>query len=244
MRQSDALLTYTRQPDQLYPEKHLRRAIRSFAHPGYLGSYPPLLARAEALSRLGLPSTARSVYLCLASYHTERELLYLVESFQQAQAQAQQAFSDTHLLIVGTIFDKSRLFARKHANMSAVHFMMNHAVSDEELLLCLSAAHVVVLPHFALPNAGVLEPAMLALSHERVIVAPDLPRFRGMLLPRAGTLYTPGSHASLAQALCTVQTKTYQLRAKDKKIIDVEASWREYAHRVVEVYKQLLLDKQ
>lgn len=236
LRQSDIIFTYTRQPDQLYPDKHVRQHTRCFPHAGYIGYYPSPLSRIEALHRLGLSSTTRYVYLCFASYHNEQELLYLLDTFDEAtRASSATAFRDTHLLLVGTIYDRHSALRQRFPHHPTIH-LLTEPTQEEDMPLFLGAANAVVLPHFAQHTAGMLEPAMLALSYERPVVVPDLPRFRGMLFSRASALYTPGSHSSLMQALRTVQKKAFQLRTKDKKGFDAVESWQEYARRVIEVY--------
>jgi len=246
MRQSDIIFTHTRQPDQLYPDKYLHQHARCFPHAGYLDLYPPPLPRVEAIRRLGLPPSTGYVYLCFASYHTERELLFLLNTFDEAShpigatLNAQPTLRNAHLLLVGDIHDRHHNLLQQATQHSTIH-LFTEQVTGENLPLYLGVANAVVLPHFAQHAAGTLEPAMLALSYERPVIAPDLPRFRGMFFPRASTLYTPGSSASLTQALHVIQTKEFQLRSKDKKMFHAEESWKEYARRVTEVYKQLLI---
>ncbi len=249
MHHSDAIFTHTRQPDQLYPDKHLHQHARCFPPAGYLGHYATLLPRAEARYRLGLPASAGYTYLCFASYHSERELLFLLDAFEEARQAANATkqvfpgFQNIYLLIVGNIHDKQHLLLKRMAQYAlhpSIHFYREQ-VTGENIPLHLGAANAVVLPHFALHNAGTLEPVMLALSYERPVIIPDLPRFRGMFFPRATSLYTAGSHSSLIQALHQVQTKAFQLHIKDRKTFAVHESWQEYARRVTDVYKHLLM---
>ena len=257
MQQSDIILTHARQSERLYPDKHTRQHIRYLPPPGYLDYYPNPLPRAESLRRLGLPSSTRYVYLCHASYHSERELLYLLDTFDELQ----QSFASHHsyLLIIGKIHDKHSTLRQRISSYtlsassispsssssssslsSTVRLFIEREPGQDDMQLYLSAANTIVLPHFAQDMAGVLEPALLALSYERTVVVPDLPRFHGMFPSRASVLYTPGSHSSLAQALRIVQTKAYQLRAKDRKALLAEESWLEYGRHVTEIYRQLL----
>ena len=125
------------------------------------------------------------------------------------------------------------------ASNSSIHLCMS-PLSPDDVPLYMGAANAVVLPHFALPNASMLETALLALSFERVVIAPNLPRFRGMLPPRASVLYDPNSQESLVQACISAQNLHYHMNAKEASALDAESGWGQYAHRVLKIYQQLL----
>ena len=74
----------------------------------------------------------------------------------------------------------------------------------------------------------------------RTVVAPDLPRFSGMLPPHASVLYDPGSRRSLQQALHKVQTLCYVMNEKECHALDTVSGWEHYAHRLRKAYVQLL----
>ncbi|MGH2495527.1 MAG: glycosyltransferase [Ktedonobacteraceae bacterium] len=244
MRQSHAIISFTRQPDQLYPDRNLRRKVRCLPHPGYAGSLPPLIAREEARKQLDFPETAGYTFLCLAAQHNERELIQLVEAFRKAK-QAEQNEGDVcspmQLLLVGMPCDKdiSPPIFKLAALTPSLH--LHRANPDKnELALYLSAVDALVLPHFAIHTAGMLETAMLALSYGRVVIAPNLPRFYGMLPPRASILYDPTSRESLTSALLAACQHTYDLLARDKEALHAESGWLHYAERLVKVYKEVL----
>ncbi|HLX55825.1 MAG TPA: glycosyltransferase, partial [Ktedonobacteraceae bacterium] len=109
MRQSHAIISFTRQPDQLYPDRRLRRKLRCLPHPGYFGYLPPLIPRDEARKQLDFPEQAGFSFLCLASKHNERELIQLIEAFRkakQAEESEEKACAPMQLLLVGTPCDK------------------------------------------------------------------------------------------------------------------------------------------
>ncbi|HVB23384.1 MAG TPA: glycosyltransferase [Ktedonobacteraceae bacterium] len=302
MQQSDVVLTYTRQPAQLYADKKLRRRVRCLPHPGFRGSYAAPVDRLAAYKQLGLPPDAGFVYLCFAHTHTERELLHLMRAFdevkqhclsspennaqlpnsstaardkkrtfrrdarrlgsqsrsghsaesrsaalQEAQEQKVHA-ANPQLLIVGLPPEKRqgryelRLYKLAASN-SSIHLCMS-PVAQDDIPLYMGAADAIVLPHFALPNAGMLETALLALSFERVVIAPNLPRFRGMLPPRASILYDPNSQKSLVQACISAQNLHYHMNDKESSALDAESGWGQYAHRVLKIYRQLLQGRQ
>lgn len=240
MQQSQAIIGYTRQPDQLYLDKKLRRKLRSLPHPGFLGALPAPVARDEARKHLAFPEQAGYTYLCLAAQHTERELLRLVEAARKASA-AQGAARGLQLLLVGAPCDKRA--SQRLLKLAALNpFLQLFAVEPDkdELALYMGAVDALVIPHFAVHSAGKLETAMLALSYGRVVVAPNLPRFCGMLPPRASVLYDPASPESLARALLEAQQRDYQLSERDREALNGESGWGHYVDRLTKVYKEVL----
>ncbi|HLH62518.1 MAG TPA: glycosyltransferase [Ktedonobacteraceae bacterium] len=249
MYASDAIIAYTRQPDQLYRDKTLRRRARCLPHPGFRGYYPPAPLRAAARLRLDFPVNAGFAYLCLASMHTERELLYLLSAFSDmtgrlgrspVRDKASPAHANPQLLLVGCPVD-ARMPGRilkLAAHNSAIHLHLA-GPSKEDVALYMGAADALVLPHFAIHCAGMLELAMLGLSFERIVIAPNLPRFRGMLPPRASLLYEAGSRDSLAHAMIAAQTLDYRLPAPEALALDAASGWSHYVQRLVKIYQEL-----
>ncbi|HET9918758.1 MAG TPA: glycosyltransferase [Ktedonobacteraceae bacterium] len=244
LHSSDRVLAFTRQPEQLYPDKKLRRRVRCLFHPGFRGYYSPPTVRALAHQQLGLPRNAAFVYLCLAHQHTGHELLSLIEAFSlltASQPLARPCLPGPQLLLAGTIQD-NRLSSRiiKRAAKHPAIYLSLRTLTQEDVPLYLGAADAIVLPHFALAPAGTLETAMLALSYERIIIAPDLPRFRGMLPPRASLLYNPDNQESLVQALRHASAHSYHLSEKEASALDATTGWSQYAHRLLKIYQQVL----
>ncbi len=234
-RYSDIVLAFTRQPDALYPDKRIRRRVRSLMHPGFRNAYPPVLTPTAAQVQLGFYQQAGYVYLCFAAEHSERELLSLLDAFELLQQNPKRIT----LLLVGRPHNTGKTLQQRIGNNKAIFFFPKepdkHAIS-----LYMGASDTVVLPHGPYPTAGTLETAMLALSFERRIVVPDLPRFRGMLPPRATEVYNPGERNSLGEAMQKVQQSEFRLKVKDKQTLDAQSSWNVYAQRLVEIYKQAL----
>ena len=244
---SELVLAYTRQPEQLYPDKKLRRRIRCLPHPGLLGYYEPPLPRAEAHEQLGLSPMAGSILLCFAHNHTEREIVQLIEAFSEAKKKAKAATVPAplsvraQLLLVGTPADKkvSQRVLKLAALNSAIHLALNET-NKENIPLYLGAADAIVLPHFANRQSGILATALLALSYGRSVVAPNLPRFQGMLPPSACAYYDPSSRESFVQALLKVQTLHYTMGEKETLALQAESGWGQYTHRLLKMYKLLL----
>ncbi len=234
---SDVVLTYTRQPDQLYPDKLLRRHVRCLPHPGFRGYYGQPVPRAEASELFGLPKEANTVYFCFIHEHTEQEIVLLIEAFQELKKGSEPG---PQLLLAGSPEGKqvSRRVLRLAALNSRIHLSIM-PLSKEHMPLYMGAIDIVVMPHFSVQTAGTLAVAYLALSFERVVVAPNLPRFRGMLPPRAVILYDPTSRASLVRALENAQKRKYYLNDKEITTLDAQRGWGEYAQHLLKIYRKL-----
>jgi glycosyltransferase involved in cell wall biosynthesis len=236
MYASDAIVGYTRQPDQLYRDKKIRRRVRCLPHPGFRGHYPPASLREVARQQLDFPPEAGFAYLCLAFMHTERELLYLLEAFQDMATN----HPVPQLLLLGCPVDSKvpTRILRLAARNPAIHIHLARP-RKEEIALYMGAVNALVLPHLAIQTAGMLEMAMLALSYERVVIAPDLPRFRGMLPPRASVLYEAGSRDALTRSMVTAQTLDYHLKEQETVALEAESGWGQYVRRLLKLYQEL-----
>lgn len=246
---SNLVLTYIRHPEEVYPDKKFQARLRSLRHPGFRGYYPPPVPGPEARLQLGLPHNSCFVYLCLTHTHSEHEIKYLIDAFDEAQDHwldcSQQSNQDSilsapQLLLVGEPRAQKYSFSllKQIAMNSSIHLFMQGA--EEQIPLYLGASNALVLPHFAFPTSGVLATAVLALSYERVAVVPDLPRFRGLLPPHASVFYDPARRSSLSQALHAAQECKFVLTPKGLATLNAEQSWLRYAQQLVEIYKQLL----
>ncbi|HLI68684.1 MAG TPA: glycosyltransferase [Ktedonobacteraceae bacterium] len=240
---SHAILCSTKQPNQLYRERRLRRRVRTLPQPGFRGYYPSALPRDEAHQRIGLPSAATFVYLCLAHLHTESEIIFLLEAFYLLTqgSRSDESVPGAYLLLVGNPVDcevSSRIL-RLIARDSHVHHQ-SEAFKESDLPLYMGACNAQVQPHLNVHTAGSLESAAVALSYERFVIAPDLPRFRGMLPPRVSVPYVPASRESLAEAMVKVQQMTFALQEEEFAALDARQSWSKYAGSLIQIYRELL----
>ncbi|MGH2481745.1 MAG: hypothetical protein ACRDHW_19000, partial [Ktedonobacteraceae bacterium] len=80
----------------------------------------------------------------------------------------------------------------------------------------------------------------LALSYERLVVAPDLPRFSGMLPHRASVPYVPASRESLAEAMIKSQQIDFTLQPEERAALDFAQSWEEHTRDLLQIYRKLL----
>ena len=249
LRYSDSIIAFTHEPDQLYPDKKLRRNVRCLPHPGFYGYLPVLQSRQQAQQQLGLPQKTGCVYLCFAHLHTEQELVHLMHAFAEIET-AHTSYASTmgqrQLLLVGMPKDTkntkdvrraTELFKQAALN-SCVHLFL-HEGQTLDFSLYVGAAHAIVIPHFASRAVGIVETAILAVSYERYVIAPDLPRFRGMIPSRLHTLYDPTSRTALSRALAKAQARDYHLLEREIQALDAVSSWQHHARRVAEIYKQI-----
>ncbi len=232
--QSQMIFSAAPQPAQLYPEP-LRQRVRRLPLPGFRGILPPPVEREMAFRQLGLPAHVPCVLLSFADQHTERELLMLLDAFQEICN-----VSAARLLLVGIPRDtpQATQMLRRVALNPAVHLFFK-AVTADDMPLYMGAAHVVVQPYATLQQAGAPELAMLALSYERVVVVPRLPRFDGVLLPNGSIFFDAGSRTSLAQALRKAQSYRYQISAQDALYLDAHEGWKRHVQRLKDFYLQL-----
>jgi GT2 family glycosyltransferase/glycosyltransferase involved in cell wall biosynthesis len=239
LRHSDMILASTRQPEALYPDKRLRKRVHCLPLAGFQGHYPPPVARTEALKQLGLDAQKGFTFLCLASMHTEQELLFLIEGFREV-SKNRKTVSPQLLLVGSSEGNKTapRILQRAALN-PAIHLALA-APNKEDIALYMGAVDALVLPHFAIQRSGTLETALLGLSYGHLVVAPRLPRFSGMLPPRASIFYEPGSRASLANALTKAQKLFFAISKEESPSLDAASGWQQYAQRLVKLYRQLL----
>ncbi len=240
---SHAILSSSKQPSLLYRERRVRRRVRYLLQPGFRGHYPPALPREEAHQQLGIASSASFVYLCLAPLHSEREIIFLLEAFHLLTQGSRSAESlpDICLLLVGHPVDceLSPRILRLATRDTQVHIHME-GFREEDLPLYMGACDVQILRHLAVHSAGSLASASVALSYDRLVIAPDLPRFSGILPSRASVPYIPASRESLAEAMVKTQQMTFLLQEEEAATLDAQESWNEYARRLVQIYRDLL----
>lgn len=240
---SHVILCSTRQPALVYRERRLRKRARALPQPGFRGLYPSALKRDEAQKRLGLPPSASFVYLCFAHLHNEREIIFLLETFSMLTLgeRREESQPGVYLLLVGSPIDceASSRILRLVARDPHIHTHLG-AYKEADLPMYMGACDAQVFPHFAVHTAGSLASAALALSYDHLAIVPDLPRFSGMLPPRASVPYIPASRESLAEAMVKAQQMGFSLSEEEHAALDGRQSWDEYTQAVVDIYRELL----
>lgn len=242
-RESHVLLATTQQLNLLYRDRSCRKHARYIAQPGFRGCYPPALPYEEAYQNLGIKPTTTFVYLCFAHLHIERELLFLLETFHMLTHGNRHSESLPHVqfLLVGYPADgePSQRLLKLIESDPAVHFHTS-AYRLDDIPQYMGACDALVLPHLGVHSSGSLESASIALSYERLIIAPDLPRFRGTLPHGASVPYVPASRESLSEALIKAQKITCALRTEERAALDFHQSWGDYARSLLQIYRELL----
>ncbi len=240
---SRAIINSTKRPSLLYRDRLMRRRVRYLLQPGFRGHYPPVLYIEEARERLGLPPSASFVYLCIAHLHTEREIVLLLEAFRLLTrgGRHEESLPNAHLLVVGHPIDSafSARILRLVASEPQIQ-MQSTQFSEDDLPAYMGGCNALVLPHHAVHTAGQPQIANLALSHDLPVIAPDLPRFSGILPQKASLPYLPGSRESLAEALVKAQHMSFSLEEAENRALDVNQSWEEYTHDLLKMYRELL----
>jgi glycosyltransferase involved in cell wall biosynthesis len=240
---SHMIIAATHQPNQLYRDRRWRKRARHISQPGFRGCYPPALPREEAYQSLGIVPTTTFVYLCFAHLHVERELLFLLEAFHALTQgnRRDESLPDIQLLLVGHPADgePSPRLQELIERDSAVHVHAS-AYQSNDLPQYMGACDTLVLPHLAVRTSGCLEIANIALSYERLVIAPDLPRFSGMLPQHASVPYVPASRESLAEALVKAQQIDFTLQPAEDAALDFQQSWADYTRNLLKIYRELL----
>ena len=138
-----------------------------------------------------------------------------------------------HLTVAGRCDDPklgSRLHAQARRAGPNVLLLLDH-VPDDEVTQLLAAADVVVLPYRRVSTSG---SAMLALSHGRPLIVPDLAGLAD--LPDQAVLRYDGEVAALADALvhlACVDEGTLAAMSAAARSYASQTTWQEIAERTV-----------
>jgi len=149
-----------------------------------------------------------------------------------------------HLTIAGQCDDprlRSRLHALARRGGARVLLRLDYVPGDE-LAQLLGAADVVVLPFRRVSTSG---SAMLALSHGRPLIVPDLAGLAG--LPDQAVLRYDGEAARLVDALVSLacaDNETLAAMSAAARTYASQATWQEIAERTVSEMLSVLGDVQ
>jgi len=147
-----------------------------------------------------------------------------------------------HLTVAGQCDDpklRSRLQAQARRAGPSVLLLLDH-VPDDEVTQLLAAADVVVLPYRRVSTSG---SAMLALSHGRPLIVPDLAGLAD--LPDQAVLRYDGEVAALADALvhlACVDKETLAAMAAAARNYASQTTWQEIAEKTVSEMLSVLGD--
>lgn len=243
LSRSNVIQAFTRKPQDLYLEKELRQRALGLPHPGYRGADAPLILRQQARNHLGFATSETDfIYLCHAYLHTETEILHLIQSFQEVQQEMalQEPPRALHLILVGQ--PHGRKLSRKLREIATVdeHVHIYPKARESELPLYLGATDAVVFPHGNRMSAGNIRAALHAASSDRLVIAPTLPRYHGLLPLHSGIYYQPESPSSMEDALEAATRRYYHPTTDELHALDSSISWRRYAHELIDLYKKLV----
>ncbi len=166
-------------------------------HGHYREAYGPLLARADARQRLGLPGDVR-VVMFFGLLRPYKGLELLLDAWRKLNPH------DALLLVVGQPQQPAyaaELAQRVQATPGA--WLVDRFVPAGEVPAFFSAADAVVLPFRAVQTSGSL---LLAMSYGRPVIAPRLGELPETLGDAADFLFTAGDEDDLRQQLARALT--------------------------------------
>lgn len=169
-----------------------RRKLHVIPHGNYVHAYGPLVDRATARDRLGLPADAR-ILLFVGAIRAYKGVGDLMSAFGQLRD------PDLRLVIAGRPFGARTgpALEAQAATDPRVDLRLGF-VPDDELPVLLGAADVVVLPFRDILTSG---SAVLAMSYARAVVAPSLGCLPETLDHEGAVLYDAQSPDGLVHAL-------------------------------------------
>ncbi len=201
-------------------------------HGNYIDSYPNVLTREQARSRLGL-SAQEFVYLFFGYVRSYKGITQLVEAFQR------QAGPHLRLVIAGLAYPAS--YARELAQRVRTDHRIRFdpkLIPAEDVQIYLKAADVVVLPFENILTSGSL---ILALSFGKPVIAPAMGGIPDLVTPEVGVLYDPLRPEALDQALAHVRNGFDLDRAGEKAYAQaLELDWDAIGHQMQQVYTYVL----
>lgn len=161
-------------------------------HGSYAGYYPDHVSRDAARGQLGLEPDAW-VYLSLGGVRPYKGMEELIAAFSSLEG------DNLRLVIAGHAHEPAYaedIRARAGGDERIVVFLEH--VPDEQVQVYMRAADVCVLPYRQATTSGA---AILALSFQLPIIAPDIGPFPALIRQTVGITYDPSDTGGLRGAL-------------------------------------------
>jgi len=204
------------------------RGVAVISHGHYLNSYPNVLDRAEARSRLGLPLDA-FVFVCLGLLRPYKGLEELLPTFHSLPG------ADMRLVLAGK--PGSDHYLRDLTALAAGDDrirLLPGFVPPEGVQVYLNAADVSVLPYRQITTSGA---ALLAFSFGLPVIAPALGAFPNLLADsRRGILYDPIDSTALAKALVRAHETDWTGVREEIKAWVAQFDWGEIGSKLLAAY--------
>lgn len=174
--------------------------------------------------RFGIPPEA-FVFLFIGRINSYKGVDKLVEAFRSLHSES------AHLLIAGKV-DQGYSLDFIGVNEPNIH-VYPEFVDDSELADFLKAGNVMVLPYNQITTSG---SAILALSHYKPVVAPNLGSLGEYIAEGCGILYDPADPDGLQNALRSssqMNMKEVRQHISDKL---AELDWQRIGGKMINVY--------
>lgn len=220
-------------PESLNQVVSLRKLRGSTAtlivpHGSYCGVYPDTLTRDEARQRLGLKNEGK-VLLNLGIIRRYKKVERLIELGREDPS--------VQVLIAGNVGegDYEQELRQLADGLDNIHLHFKF-IADDELQLYLRASDLFVLPYDKITNSG---SAILALSYDLPVLAPDLPCFDSLQKTFGDSwvsTYSGAFSSATLQTYCSVRTTAKH----SEKVNWGEWKWLAIASKVCNFYKLII----
>ncbi|OUU24523.1 MAG: hypothetical protein CBB97_11545 [Candidatus Endolissoclinum sp. TMED37] len=220
-------------PESLNQVESLRLVRRSTAtlivpHGNYCGVYADTISRARAREILRLPSDAQ-VLLNLGIIRRYKKVERMIELGREDPS--------VQVLIAGNVGegDYEQELRQLAEGLDNIHLHFKF-IADDELQLYLRASDLFALPYDKITNSG---SAILALSYDLPVLAPDLPCFDSLQKTFGDSwvsTYSGAFSSATLQAYCSVRTTVKH----SEKVNWGEWEWSVIASKVCNLYKSII----
>lgn len=220
-------------PESLNQVESLRRVSESTAtlvvpHGNYCGVYPDSITREQARERLGLPLVG-TVLLNLGLVRRYKKVERLID--------VGHGRPEMHVLIAGKAAEADyehelRELAEGQSNVH-LHFKF---IADEDLQLYLRASDLFVLPYDKITNSG---SAILGLSYDLPVLAPDLPCFDSLQMTFGDSWVTTYSGVFSSDTLQAYHNHRSAVK-HDPKVNWGDWEWSVIASKVCKFYESVI----
>lgn len=190
-------------------------------HGNYVGEYPDTVSKSAARAELDLQDD-ELVFAFFGRVRPYKGIESLIEAFSER---------DDTLLIAGRpLNDEYEREIREAADADNIRLFFKY-IPDDEIQYYVRAADALTFPHEKIFASG---SAVLALSFDRPVIAPDIGCNREMLAD-AAILYD----SEISDALASVNRSTLDDLSRDATERAEELDWRNVVNPIVAVYRKL-----
>ena len=212
-------------------QQHFGRQHNLFVipHGHFIGVHKSDVSREEARRTLGIPAND-FVYGFFGNLLPYKGVERLIDCFRQLEA------ADAWLLIAGGGRHEYLETIDRHVGELARVLLRTTfpKAPNEDLLLVLQAADVIVLPFVSTMTSGTL---ILALSWSKPVIAPAIGCLPMTTQPQAGILFKPDEAGSLQRAMQEIRNRDLATAAQAAFSSVSHLDWDGIAQRTVDAYQ-------